>query len=897
MTRPVDAKRVAHFRRHHLLWLALAHFLSADLLRELVMAVTEAVGRDAADFDRLFDEQIDDGPAHLATWIVKPRPCDDPVGVFLQDVARHLGWRNDVPPFRGGPDDEAASVKQPIDAALALGLHDLESIITDAALPEPLSSLATAMRSLADAPDRASWEPPEWIKALEAPLPAVLLKHLGDLCIDADDWGAAGILYRMAGAAIPARRGPWKALVAALGDMLAQSQGAAAWGVSGPEAALAVYGAVEEAPVEHPLLSANGDHDRLVAHAAAGEGLRLIGDRRAVAAVAPQLVAAQDHGKAFVAWQAGNRDSANRWFWSCIRRHTALGSLSDVGALKVAYGHCLLDELREQLPHHRQPGMFCLAVRLLVQGGDADTVARVVWDEALLTAYLDDGAVQFAVACAQRAPGFQVRREGALVAIFRSWLANLPADSRGMAPGMLHFLAEGIRRHSARTRSQRNLLRDFMKALAEIGRDRPELARLAADEIVGALRKQLGAGPNAAVADAVETLGVYAAMVSDQELRASLQAVLEALGDPQSPADPRIVGPALDLLVDDASTAASAAEPELGRRVATTVLRLALARESEHARLLFLLRDQPHHLWSEFDRGKLDEIVRQVRSRAGQISTSLSAGNIQALLAAPGIVGPDGFADGLHALCAELESVAGLRDGRRQSLGFAYLWHAVIQLCQEADKLAADLKLDMADYRMLLEPIRDRLVAVWEGAPANPQVFAPFRLPSANAPHAAVVHNWAYASALLDQTLRPDGRLRKAMDSAVTDPGLGPGIASGRASRETFERPAEIDPPRLAEEPRGAFYGALGARLSRVGALPRPDRTAAVAALVHQCFRLGPNGLDAGAFVAALDAGLSGAFPADASLLDYQRRAEASRDLRLGLVPLVEALRDRHSSG
>jgi hypothetical protein len=61
-------------------------------------------------------------------------------------------------------------------------------------------------------------------------------------------------------------------------------------------------------------------------------------------------------------------------------------------------------------------------------------------------------------------------------------------------------------------------------------------------------------------------------------------------------------------------------------------------------------------------------------------------------------------------------------------------------------------------------------------------------------------------------------------------------------------------------------------------------------ALVEQCFRLGPNGLDAGVFAAALGAGitLETTQPAAAA---YRQRLDSNADLRLSLFPLFDGLR------
>ncbi|MGA2313410.1 MAG: hypothetical protein ABSF87_13735 [Xanthobacteraceae bacterium] len=107
----------------------------------------------------------------------------------------------------------------------------------------------------------------------------------------------------------------------------------------------------------------------------------------------------------------------------------------------------------------------------------------------------------------------------------------------------------------------------------------------------------------------------------------------------------------------------------------------------------------------------------------------------------------------------------------------------------------------------------------------------------------------------------------------------------------TNEKP---DPKRIRSEGREAFYRALGARLVALqGISERQERRGLLQALVDQCLKLGPHGIDAAVFVLACEDGSLGISEADYS--DYEKRLTQKRDLRVTLIPTLINL-DRRTS-
>src|ERR1700756_5584905 len=64
--------------------------------------------------------------------------------------------------------------------------------------------------------------------------------------------------------------------------------------------------------------------------------------------------------------------------------------------------------------------------------------------------------------------------------------------------------------------------------------------------------------------------------------------------------------------------------------------------------------------------------------------------------------------------------------------------------------------------------------------------------------------------------------------------------------------PESFDLGALRTEGRDAFYAALGRRLILLRAQPPETTAIVIATFLDQCFRLGPKGIDAAVFTAAL---------------------------------------------
>ena len=126
----------------------------------------------------------------------------------------------------------------------------------------------------------------------------------------------------------------------------------------------------------------------------------------------------------------------------------------------------------------------------------------------------------------------------------------------------------------------------------------------------------------------------------------------------------------------------------------------------------------------------------------------------------------------------------------------------------------------------------------------------------------------------------------EALNRAAEEPALRGPIALARAVRLAPGEFQSLTPELICADDAETFYSALGHRLVSLYYVERALREPIIDALLDQCLRLGPRGLDAAVFMAAGPARLE-----DVRNLsgyhDYIRRVENNRELRLVLLPFL----------
>ena len=890
--------RARSFREDGALWVVLSHFLSASLLDELAGALVDSSSGGRLRFDSLFSSTVSGGPPYLASWALSERKVDGRFASYLQRVIQSLAWQNDQAPPLHDQDmaaDEHGAARS-LETAAVVAHVDFNTFAEGRRqwpepLPRGIDALVAAMSTLIDAADVGDsgvvatvWDT---LASIPPPLRLLTLKHLGDLCADADRPTLALAVYDEV-ARLTQMPGDhaWGELMTGFCVFLLQSRAAMLRLVEGPQAAAAILSpALQSQSFEQAaLLHINGWLDGVNAESLASESLRMPEIPRAQVLAAPQLSQSHNLEDALEAWVRREFDDANRRLWAILRRQLAFGDASESRNTKAYFGRCILDELAASLGQHRRPDSFRLAVRLLIESGDAQVAAGAPWPQDLLDAYLQEAAVQDALAHAARHPGARLERHRVLVALCSDWLVNLSPEAGDLARTLLQHLAEVAKLGPQSFFSFRDLSRSSLKALETVAEARPEFRTLASAEVARAIVTGLYAHKAQVQWQALDTALKFADGFQPDDLRLCLEAVLARLADiePSDNAWP-FLRPAMGLLTSSATRALWTEDAELARGCAAMVLRFGLGAASENARLLFYLGEVQAYIDPTDDqRLALDVVMDDLRRRARQINSSAVTNAISGVLTIPRLAGVDGLADAIEGLASILKTAP----QRRQSMGLPFAYNTLIQLAQQRATIMADLGLDDPQLEGLVEPIKAPLVGLWEAATANPLVFSAFSIPPRSAPEPTLIHNWAFATLRFAEAFGTPAGLDEALQRAAENPLLRDRIATGRAVRFG---PEMLDPKEIAAEPKAAFYAALGKRLALLAAEAGADHAALLPVMLGQCLKLGPDGLDAGVMALVLKGNL--ATEVDPVVRKaYTARVERDRVLRMSLMPLLDAL-------
>lgn len=895
-------RRQRHFADNWLAWAALRHFLPASLVRELACVIVERMSGGDLNLKQLFDETITGGPGWIDSWLLKPRDEHTPLGKYLQRIIRAVAWQNDAEPRLFPEVSSPPGVIKPsvLEKAIVLGRADLswpEKVLKDLCVSDQysISVLAQSILTARETFKTSSVEeclrailPP--LAPIQAPLAVIIVKHLGDLCADADAWDKALNLYEEAGSRMSSEvDSPWNDLTSCLRVVITQSQASAIRTLKGADAAAKVLcdALAGSSVIDNPLLLANASHDALVATYASVDKLATL-DRRAALLSSPLLQATHSPSSALQAWIAGDFTDSHRRFWAVLRRQTALGLATESRITKALYARSILDGLASDIARSRRPESFQMAIGLLLESGNTRFVGKIPWNEQLVDAYVDDNSVEFAIAHAKGFPGSCAERQLVLVELFQHWAELISIDRVGVANRLLKHIAALARESSTSLLASEDLGGRSLEMLHSVAKKRPELRNGVALEVAEAVTRKLSVRTFWKALDtALSIAQEYGDVFSTEQLQSIIRAALDMLAkiDPAAQAWP-VVRPALTFLVSDSVKNHLRSAPELGERIVDTVVRFGVQQETEYARVLFYLHDFDPALLSDTSLAdKLRASVMQVRHRSLQTNASNAVENIEALLLAPAIAGGDGVHDALDGLARILQSAG----ESRVSIGLPFAYGPVLLLANEQHKIADGISLSLESFRSWLSRILELVINLWLQAKERPLLFAPFSLPPPTQPNSTIVHNWAYSSIVFAESLQQGERLLAALAGATSEAVLANPIAVARTIRSLAGRETHIDAAEMRKENRDTFYAALGWRLVVLQRVDVERRREICEALLDQCFRHGPRDLDAAVFLSALRLDL-GAYVAQSDHSDYMKRVENYRDFRLALLPILQML-------
>jgi len=896
----------AQIRKHHfsgnwLPWAVIHHFLPTPLLRELMLVIVERLSNGTIEFGELFDDAITKGPSSLDSWLLRPLEVSAPLATYLQYRIRAFAWQNDADiPVLSAEDSSARITPLAFERVIKFGIADFswsDDMLSqlDTLGDPPLERLVAAFKLA-----RASiGKPVDSLAPLiavstdfESPLDIVVLKHLGDLCADADGWHHAKALYAEAQRRLKkAKIDAWEDLGSLLGSIMTQSESAAARTLAdlGSAASLLAKAFANASTTTAPLLFINAPHDYYVAAAYSAGNLVLPPDKRAVLMLPPLANQTHGVGHAVQSFLAGKFTDANARFWAVLRRQVALGSTTDSRGTKALFAQNIIAELRD-VGRVSAPAAFRTAVRLLTESGDYASAAKILWTDQVVAIYVDSECIEFAISYAQSHPGASLERHQVLVELFRAWVEHSAVEARDAVTRMMAYIAGLATAAPSSMLAGLDLGRHSLEALKTIAKARPEFRSAAAGEVSSALSAKLRAerefwgGKQAALETAVAFLDVFEGDALLSLIDSTLY-LLEHI-DPATDMYP-LVGPAMDLLTSTSAKDCAETIPHTGERIVNAILRFGMEQASQHTRLLHYLRNfGSSTLLNGTLPDALQKVVADVRRQARQVGSSNAIENIQALLVVPFIAGREGIVDALDCLASVMRTAL----GGSPVISFPFAYGPLLLLADEKSRIETETTTPIATVRSWLQPILTLTIDVWRAVASRPLLFATFSIPVATKPDSIVVHNWAFASMRFAASLHEEGELHAAIDDAAgAQPVLRDAIALARATRSLREPLQYVDPDAIRAEARDLFYASLGRRLVLLQRLDAATGRDFCKALIDQCFRLGPKELDAGVFVSAERLDLKG-YIADADHADYMKRLENSRDLRLAISPILDML-------
>ena len=864
--------------------------------------LVEAVSQNQIQFRQIFEEDLIIGHDGLASWAVRPIAVTEPIAQYIQRRIRYFVWSNDGDVYYEKSDQQTADTVNPgsLEDAVRLGRVDLSALNRlnhqfDFSAQDSVGKLYTAMKLARQLSPAADGSPSltellELCDSVEIPLGAVLLKHLGDLFADDDRWNSALSLYQASYSRLGRdAREYWTAYVEVLRSITAQSI-AAALRTTGGAVAAANYLApkIEAASlVKNTLFLLNSTHDALMAEIYASDTFRFGPDRRASILIEPLLLKSKDLSSAFEASNDGKYDDAHQQFWSVLRRQIALGSAIDMRLTQAYYAKSVFEALDKKAESQVDKDSFAMGVRLLVQSGQTDLTKNVRWNETFVRTYIDYDAFNLAKSTAKVHESTRDERIGVVVELIHGWSLVITVEEALLAEKMLRFVAEIGTHSQASFAAHQNIGGHCIEVLRDLAEKRPEFRASVTGDIVPLVLSKIGKGTFwKARSDALKLASLYLDVLKPEDITAIVSVVLSQL-DTIDPArdDWATVQPSLDLILSQEVQSLSKEDQVLGQRIVSTVLRFGLNQKTEHVRLLYYLyRFDLASVHEEPARTQLQEVILEVRKQALTVNASNSMNNICALLLASSAAGRAGIEDALEAIRLTLETALGSRPNVSMSLPIAY--NAFMILADRPDQIANDILMDVAKFRERLNVLLDLIFKVWDAAKNNPLIFAQFSIPPPTKADAIVVHNWAFGSIALAKSLGQFERMQSALDLAAEVPPFKDPIAAARAVRLASGERGTLKPAVIRSESAGAFYAALGQRLIFLSDVASDEREGILEALLDQCLRFGPNGLDAAVFLAAGESRIGGRRKSVACT-DYLKRLDNNRYLRLSLMPFL----------
>ncbi len=896
-----DPHRLEHLDNHWLCWSALRHFLPAPLVRALCDRIVFRITFGTRELKDLFDGVSGSTLNGFEHWVVESLPAAAPLDEYLQRRIRGLVLQSDYdmhPPEEGeGISGDSIALAKALEGAIQLGNADLG--FNPAALLRIIPASDPALEVLKSFLDAAYGERLKTLglnqflklhlNTVSPPLSIVMAKHIGDLAADSDEWNSALVAYEFAKITCANFNvADWADYTQVLRDLIDHSVATANRVLKSPghSAAYLLSGLNASSLHTRPILHLNASLDAMDAMGEISDTVSYVPDIRGIVLTPPLYHGSHELGDAMQLSADGRHDSATKEFWGILRRQIALGLSTESRSTKAQYGKAILAQLTDMPATRRQPEAFWLSMRLLIESGRASSAKKITWNRDLITQYVGDELIKRLLNHAEKYSSTRTERLQVVIEMFSSWLPATDSDQTSAVRAMMDCLAFNAGSSTASFFGNRDLGIRSLEALETVAATRPEFRELASHGVAVAILNRLSVNEIVqAKAKALQVAGQYVDVLSDTDAQRIIDGALRVLDATALGAWP-VVRPALQLLVSPVAVNLAKQDSELGDRILKNILKFGSEDGTESTSLLFYLRDFDAELLRKtYIVEAVRPVIEKLRQDAQQINSSAATAQIQALLLVPSISGRDAVVDAISALSKVIRS----SESRHPSISLSNAYAAVLMLVDREEEFSRDLNIDVPAVRQWISSIFEDIIKLWQCARQNPLVLASFSIPPPTRPNPVVVHNWAFASVRLAESLGQRGVMIEKLHEAQADPSLRDNVAIGIATASTGISELDADADRIRDEPRDVFYASLGRRLASVPYLAREQAVELSKALFEQCVRHGPQGIDAAVFVNMRNLGLQDVFDLKRHE-NYLRRVEAHREFRLSLMPLIQDL-------
>lgn len=896
-TRSISAMK---FENNWLPWIALRHLLPASSIRSLCATMVRDMSGGQLSLEELVEERLGGGDAFMETWLIRPKVCSTRLASHLQMYVQKIVWQNDEEAWFANEKlgNDATLPPAALQFAFNLGGCDLLRVIK--ALPQEqyvqagLRALYDAISACASRSGESSVsEIEQLLKDIDVALIDVssqlriaALKHLGDLFCDRDRWEVAAKLYVHAKTELEKLAGQENQsdFALAMKASISQSLAASATIIDGYEAGQKMLAdLLNDTRGRQTMVLANAGLDEYAARVRSSKEI-FQEDTRSATLIAPLLAKSHTTENAFASWRAKEFPTAEAWFWSTLRRQTALGLLTESKATKGHYALCLIDDLVSRKSY--DAATFKLAIGLLIEGESSDRVKEVQWSEDFLDACVDETLCRFVIDHAEVYAGANRHRRTVAISLFSEWACSIGVGRAPLATLMLGYL---IRIGSDLRSNFQKDGADFQtcfEAVLDICKRRPEFRFGIRDELANLLARRIGdigywTGEDIALQLAMECAPAF----TEEGLKHVVSAAL-ALLKKTHPSDGNwvIVKPAIRLLGEECVANLAACDSELGSEIIQEILKFngGDSDGTYAADIIFALNRYPSVLLhAQGIKDQFKPLVKQALEKASTINASNSVNNMMALLVAPRAAGHEAVARVQEILGKILDS--GVNGKSVLSFGAAYT--PVRYLVAYRTDICRESGMPVEEFDRSLAELSGKLKGLWHTAIDHPSIFAPLALLRKQPAERAIVHNWVIASLELAESVGQPETMVAALEAAKNHEQLSDGIALGFATRHAGGAGGDSDLEFMSTESRGAFYAAIGRRLSALqGNTDRRFTTA----LFKNTLQHGPRHVDAAVFASILPQEVDNLAKLITALEAYEARIGDNRDLSLTLAPLLD---------